>query len=114
VFSYVQYRDRYHDAEPDVIAVACAHPRLPSLSHDRAARGLFPGLRPADTSTGTVLNALAAGPWKRDVWAACQRRCGAGGGRGERGGGGGGGPRAAAAARRERSGGVQPLQCIAL
>ncbi|KIZ07076.1 hypothetical protein MNEG_0865 [Monoraphidium neglectum] len=73
-FSYVPFSDRYDD-ESEVVAVDCTHPRLPTLSHQRGSRnpGGGGGLRRSDTSTGLVLNALATGPWKRDVWAVCQR-----------------------------------------
>lgn len=71
-FSYVPFKDRYDD-DADVAAVDCTHPRLPTLSHQRGARNPATGLKGADTSTGLVLNALAAGPWKRDVWGVCQR-----------------------------------------
>jgi hypothetical protein len=72
-FSYVPFSDAF-DNDSDVVAVDCTHPRLRTLSHQRGARNPANGLRPADTSTGLVLNALAAGPWKRELFALCQRR----------------------------------------
>ncbi|KAI8474832.1 MAG: hypothetical protein J3K34DRAFT_406742 [Monoraphidium minutum] len=73
-YTYVPFADRFDD-DSCVVAVDCTHPRLPTLSHQRGSRNPAVGLRPADTSTGLVLNGLATGPWKRDVWAVCQRSC---------------------------------------
>jgi hypothetical protein len=77
-YAYVPFRDRYEN-DSAVVAVDCSHPRLPTLSHQRGSRNPD-GLKPADTSTGLVLNALKTGPWKRDVWSLCQRRRGPGAG----------------------------------
>ncbi|KAF8057677.1 PAP17 [Scenedesmus sp. PABB004] len=75
-YAYVPWEDGALPPD-DTVVVDCTHPRLPTLSHHRGAANPA-GLRPADTSTGLVLNALQhrAGPWlARDVAGITQRRC---------------------------------------
>jgi hypothetical protein len=60
----------------DAVVVDTTHPSLPTLSHHRGSRNP-PGLRPGDTSTALVLNALAqSSSWTagRELAAVAARR----------------------------------------
>ncbi|WIA22309.1 hypothetical protein OEZ85_004625 [Tetradesmus obliquus] len=64
-FSFLPWADDL--PEDDTVVVDCTHPSLPTLSHHRGANNPT-GVRPADTSTGIVLNALQArSGWNRDA-----------------------------------------------
>lgn len=64
-YSYIPWSDEL--PEEDTVVVDCTHPRLPTLSHHRGSNNPA-GLKPADTSTGIVLNALQnRSTWNRDV-----------------------------------------------
>eukprot|EP00882_Tetradesmus_deserticola_P003737 GHRQ01003952.1.p1 GENE.GHRQ01003952.1~~GHRQ01003952.1.p1 ORF type:complete len:434 (+),score=147.57 GHRQ01003952.1:516-1817(+) len=56
-YSFLPWEDDL--PEDDTVVVDCTHPSLPTLSHHRGSNNPA-GVRPADTSTGIVLNALQA------------------------------------------------------
>ncbi|KAF6262460.1 TLD-domain-containing protein [Scenedesmus sp. NREL 46B-D3] len=71
-YSYLPWADDL--PEDDTVVVDCTHPSLPTLSHHRGSNNPA-GVRPADTSTGIVLNALQARTgWNRDVIVATHKR----------------------------------------
>ncbi|WIA42767.1 hypothetical protein OEZ86_008708 [Tetradesmus obliquus] len=71
-FSFLPWADDL--PEDDTVVVDCTHPSLPTLSHHRGANNPI-GVRPADTSTGIVLNALQArSGWNRDAIVVTHKR----------------------------------------
>lgn len=69
---YIHWSD---DLPEDLtVIVDATHHSLPTLSHHKGARNPA-GLKPADTSTGIVLNALQPrAQWHRDIAAVTRRR----------------------------------------
>lgn len=58
VFRYLPYPGQHYDIE-NTVFTDCTHPRAPTLTHHKGDNNPL-GLKPADTSTGLVLNALRA------------------------------------------------------